>query len=363
MSNQAEAGIAGTGLDWELLYETYAPMVRRHAAKLVESSHVDDIVQETFLRAYRNRDSIRPGRPLGPWLTVIARRTAIDVVRRQHVRDRMSNELPRPLPAAEPTEDEYFNAVRRDAVGHAFAQLSERHRRVLAAAVLGAEQGGEARALDEATRSVLTRARRAFRRRYIDLSRESGVFGGVITTMRWRSASLRDTLVRAEAWLQTGTAFIVACAGLSLLGTPASTANATSVGFLAPITDAGEPDVSPHASSGRINVPPPPNHGDVPDKDPASAPTPRGSSSSSPSTAKTSVDWYAGSNGTTAGIDLYVLITTPDGKTYDSTTHRVDCHANPVAQAECAAWDLIPESRRRMEADGDNTGTPPEFSR
>jgi RNA polymerase sigma-70 factor, ECF subfamily len=43
----------------------------------------EDATQETFLRAWRAAASYDPGRPFTPWLFTIARRTAIDVLRRE----------------------------------------------------------------------------------------------------------------------------------------------------------------------------------------------------------------------------------------------------------------------------------------
>jgi len=43
----------------------------------------EDATQETFLRAWRAAASFEPARPLAPWLLTIARRTAIDVQRRE----------------------------------------------------------------------------------------------------------------------------------------------------------------------------------------------------------------------------------------------------------------------------------------
>ena len=44
----------------------------------------DDATQETFIRAWRGADRFDPNRPLGPWLNTIARRTALDVLRREN---------------------------------------------------------------------------------------------------------------------------------------------------------------------------------------------------------------------------------------------------------------------------------------
>lgn len=44
----------------------------------------EDATQETFLRAWRAADSFDAERSLAPWLLTIARRTALDVYRREH---------------------------------------------------------------------------------------------------------------------------------------------------------------------------------------------------------------------------------------------------------------------------------------
>ncbi len=44
----------------------------------------DDATQETFLRAWKAADRFDHSRPLAPWLLTIARRTALDVIRREN---------------------------------------------------------------------------------------------------------------------------------------------------------------------------------------------------------------------------------------------------------------------------------------
>ncbi len=50
---------------------------------LRDRSLAEDAAQETFLRAWRAAAGYDAGRDLGPWLLTIARRTAIDVYRRE----------------------------------------------------------------------------------------------------------------------------------------------------------------------------------------------------------------------------------------------------------------------------------------
>lgn len=67
-------------------------MVERHggavatvARSIVGGSqdHVAEVVQQTFVKAWRAASSLEPGRPIQPWLYSIARRTAIDLLRRE----------------------------------------------------------------------------------------------------------------------------------------------------------------------------------------------------------------------------------------------------------------------------------------
>ncbi len=67
-------------------------MVERHggavatvARSIVGRSQDDvaEVVQQTFVKAWRAAGSLEPGRPIQPWLYSIARRTAIDLLRRE----------------------------------------------------------------------------------------------------------------------------------------------------------------------------------------------------------------------------------------------------------------------------------------
>lgn len=66
------------------LYDRYSRQVWSVAlAVLRDRGLAEDATQETFLRAWRAAATYDPARPLGPWLFTIARRTAIDVYRRE----------------------------------------------------------------------------------------------------------------------------------------------------------------------------------------------------------------------------------------------------------------------------------------
>jgi RNA polymerase sigma-70 factor, ECF subfamily len=64
------------------LVERYSPLVYRVAYRLTGSEHdADDVVQETFLRAYRRLDLFEDRSQFGSWLYRIASNCAYDVLR------------------------------------------------------------------------------------------------------------------------------------------------------------------------------------------------------------------------------------------------------------------------------------------
>ncbi len=66
------------------IYNVYAGPVHAVVRGILGSGgQSDDAVQEAFMRAWRGAASFDPARALGPWLFTIARRTAIDLIRRE----------------------------------------------------------------------------------------------------------------------------------------------------------------------------------------------------------------------------------------------------------------------------------------
>ncbi len=64
-------------------YRLYGPMVRSYLRRFVDADEVDDVLQVVFLELWRSRDRIDPTRPLEGWLFGIARKRAIDLLRRR----------------------------------------------------------------------------------------------------------------------------------------------------------------------------------------------------------------------------------------------------------------------------------------
>ena len=74
----------------------YRPLVERHGRRLHRLAYrivgnrqdAEDVVQETFLRAYRQIDRFEPRVPFGNWLNRIAANAAVDLVRARRRRHR-----------------------------------------------------------------------------------------------------------------------------------------------------------------------------------------------------------------------------------------------------------------------------------
>lgn len=90
--SDAQAVARARGGDTEAfraLVERYSPLVHRVAYRLTGSEHdADDVVQETFLRAYRRLDLFEDRSQFGSWLYRIASNCAYDVLRSRVRHDR-----------------------------------------------------------------------------------------------------------------------------------------------------------------------------------------------------------------------------------------------------------------------------------
>ncbi|MCF6137680.1 RNA polymerase sigma factor [Pseudalkalibacillus berkeleyi] len=72
------------GVDFNDLYEAFAEKVFKVAIKITKDAYLaEDIVQETFIKALSKIDSILDIEKMGAWLSTIASRTAIDLIRKE----------------------------------------------------------------------------------------------------------------------------------------------------------------------------------------------------------------------------------------------------------------------------------------
>ena len=196
-------------IDWDELCRSYGPALRRLVASRVPSAYVEDVLQETFIRAYRSRGRVDLASPLWPWLVKLARRSCVD-----HWRVRRETPVADPLPGGpvgEPSPEDVFDAIElRSVVKRVLDSMPSRHRHLLTRslveavppAVIASAEGLSS----ETVRAALARARRGFRRRYEALIDGGGLLialpGARTVTLR-----LRDRLRRLTEIARDGPSF------------------------------------------------------------------------------------------------------------------------------------------------------------
>ena len=90
--------------DFDAIYETYYQAVYRAVRAIVlEAPLAEDITQNAFLKAYRNRSQYQPTGSLGGWLHRIAVREAISAIRWRRLQDRLLSAIK--LRAVQPPVD------------------------------------------------------------------------------------------------------------------------------------------------------------------------------------------------------------------------------------------------------------------
>lgn len=145
------------------VYRQYGGSVTTVARSIVgQPELVEEVVQQTFLKAWRAAASFDEDRELAPWLYSIARRTAIDVLRRER-RPTMGDHEPEvDVSVTMPSFEQAFEAfeVRRAIDGlpddeRVVVELSHR---------VGMSHSDIARKLDVPVGTVKSRSARAHRR-------------------------------------------------------------------------------------------------------------------------------------------------------------------------------------------------------
>jgi RNA polymerase sigma-70 factor (ECF subfamily) len=156
--------------------DAYAELVRRtqrggyRLARRITRNHddADDVLQESYVKAYRALDRFSPDRPFGPWFLTIVARTALSWIRDSKRRaaeplDEPGRDGAGPLAdrVADPAQDP-GDVERRIRVERAYARLSEDHRSILALRVEGdLSYAAIAEALSIPVGTVMSRLARA----------------------------------------------------------------------------------------------------------------------------------------------------------------------------------------------------------
>jgi RNA polymerase sigma factor (sigma-70 family) len=117
-------------------YQELGPMVLSYVRRLVPDGHAEDVLQQTFLDAWRHRDDFDETRPLEPWLLAIARRRSIDLLRRHYRNAQNGEAVARQVRAPDPVTFAASWAEAAD-VRQALSQLSPNQREPLVLAYFG----------------------------------------------------------------------------------------------------------------------------------------------------------------------------------------------------------------------------------
>lgn len=119
------------------LMERYEAPLTRYLMRLTgwAGEEVEDILQEAFIKAYRNLNDYDSSLKFSAWMYRITHNQAIDILRRQTaspVRSEWSLEdVARLVPATHDTQAELLNKERLEDVRRAIGSLPERYREVL----------------------------------------------------------------------------------------------------------------------------------------------------------------------------------------------------------------------------------------
>ncbi len=102
-----------------------APRLRAFLRRRVpDDATADDLAQETLLKVYRSRETLRDGTRLEAWLYRVARSTLIDYYRKR----RPTEELPAALAAESRDEVEAMRTAMAASIHHFLAELPETYR-------------------------------------------------------------------------------------------------------------------------------------------------------------------------------------------------------------------------------------------
>ena len=169
----------------ELYEREYNAVYRSINAVVLDPALAEDLTQETFVRAYRARNSYKPTAPPGAWLHRIGVNLAISQLRRQ----RLARLLPGRLYTPADGRD-YDQAEARNVVEQALAGLSPKLRAAVVlhyyqgfsreevAAILGIPSGTVASRIAKAITLMRNKVERSDQRAVPPRSKREGVLRG-----------------------------------------------------------------------------------------------------------------------------------------------------------------------------------------
>ena len=326
--------------EWGRLYQLYAPTLKAVIASRVPPSDLDDVVQEAFATAFRDRARFDMARPMLPMLVVIAKRTAIQTWRRNNrclpVADMSSTPDPDP-------SDVWEAGHRARVIASTFAAMNPRHRHLLYQRHIEGVRCNELAEAEgvppNAMAAVLKRARQSFRSAYTAMSEGAGVIV-VAAYRRWATRrrfawAPGAELVAAGTFLAGAVALgVTATAPSPRLQVTATVSNLPAIDTLLATPAAGG-GVAPAAagrtraaSTGQARV---------------IAPTSSGPTRIGAGPGNADLDIHSGGSSVTVGNTVE---TPANGVGVEGRTEvTVDCRGGTWGKA-CGALLLVPGSRR-----------------
>lgn len=114
----------------------YAPLIRRLGTFLRDDVLVQEVVQETFIQLWVQRDRLDETKELSAWLFTIAKRKAIDVLRRQVKQALAIEEIAHNITHAPSADQRTIRKEEIEQLDRLLALLPEQQRQVLELAKL-----------------------------------------------------------------------------------------------------------------------------------------------------------------------------------------------------------------------------------
>lgn len=227
---RAQHGDETAFADLYLLYRER--LFRACLGKLGNPSEAEDVVQESFTRAFTALPRLAGERKFYPWLSVIAAHLCIDLLREKGRLVRLEEEAPPvPDPASGSEQESLVESRERDAlVQRALDRLSPRHREVLELREreewsyrrIASHSGVEVSTVE----TLLYRARRSLRRELLLLRRSEGPLGILLLPLVAARAAGRQVARLASASGERLAAAVSAVPTPTLAGTAAATVTA-----------------------------------------------------------------------------------------------------------------------------------------
>jgi RNA polymerase sigma-70 factor (ECF subfamily) len=249
---------AGDSRAFDALYIRYRRRLFRYCVQRLHEPHeAEDVVQETFARAWRALPTFAGERRFYPWLTVIANNLCVDTMRR---RSRLTPVESTRLESSDrgtyETEDAVLHEVDSKMVAQAYGNLSDRHQRVLQLREgyswsyqrIAEHEGVGVAAIE----TLLWRARQALKREFSSLAGPEGRVGGLVGILALLPRKLfRRLAVPAHHTGEFIRHLLSGSGPLGALGAPvAAAAGALAIGVgavaLAPASASTPPGTSTH---------------------------------------------------------------------------------------------------------------------